>query len=527
MSELDLQLPSVIISKKHKVIGVPLAPAVENLFPNMQRMDGMLLVPHQPSETDMLRKLGYEVPSPIISNYDFPHPLGEPPFDAQIKTSSLLTLNKRAYVLNSMGTGKTRAALWAWDYLNTNKLAGKLLVIAPLSTLRFTWGREIFTTLPGRKYVIVYGSRTKRLEILNDKEADIFIINHDGVKTVINELQARRDIDTLVIDELAVYRNGQSQRNRMMRQYAASFNWVWGMTGAPIPNSPTDAWGQVQIITPHKVPRYFKGFREALMNRVSQFTWVPKPDAVEKAFLAMQPAVRFTLEDVVELPEAIYRTVDIELGLTQSKIYKQIAAHCYAAVQSGEITAANAGAAFSKLLQISTGYVYASDGSVVNLDNEDRLKALTDTIMSTTGKKLVFVPFKHALKGIADALKNENIDFARMSGDTPMNERGEIFNIFQNTDKYQVLAAHPQCLAHGITLTRADTVIWFSPVTSLEIYEQANARISRVGQKAKQLFLHFQGTPVERRIYKLLQNKQSVQGELLNLFEVATQNILP
>jgi len=311
-----------------------------------------------------------------------------------------------------------------------------------------------------------------------------------------------------------------------MRKLAAKFQWAWGMTGAPIPTLPTDAWSQAQIITPNTVPKYFKGFRDELMIRVNQFKWAPKQDSTERAFKALQPAVRFTLDDVVELPPAVYRTMDIELGPTQAKIYKQLALHCYAAVQNGEITAANAGAVMNKLMQVSTGWVYDKDHNTVSLDNDKRIEALIDVVLASEGKKLVFVPFKHALAGISQALKNEGIDHAVVSGDTSANERGEVFNLFQNTGKYSVLAAHPQCLAHGITLTTADTIIWFSPVTSLEIYDQANMRIRRVGQKHKQLYLHFQGTPVERRVYQMLQNKQNIQGELLSLFETATQSLV-
>jgi len=518
------QLLPVKVSPKHKMLGVPTTPAVTNLFPDAQHMNGYTLVPHEPAQSFMLRRMNYDVPSPILTNYDWPHPTNQPPFDAQLKTSAMLTMNNRAYVLNGMGTGKTRAALWAWDYLNKNKLAGKLLVVAPLSTLKFTWSREIFNTLPARVTSVLHGTREKRLEALA-KDADIYVINHDGVKTILDALATRSDIDTLVLDELAVYRNGQAQRSKTMRKLASKFQWAWGMTGAPIPTLPTDAWSQAQIITPNTVPKYFKGFRDELMIRVNTFKWAPKQDATDRAFKALQPAVRFTLDDVVELPEAVYRTMDIELGPTQAKIYKQLALHCYAAVQNGEITAANAGAVMNKLLQVSTGWVYDKDHNTVSLDNDKRIEALIDVVLASEGKKLVFVPFKHALAGISQALKNEGIDHATVSGDTSANERGEIFNLFQNTGKYSVLAAHPQCLAHGITLTMADTIVWFSPVTSLEIYDQANMRIRRVGQKHKQLYLHFQGTPVERRVYQMLQNKQNIQGELLSLFEVATQSL--
>jgi SNF2 family DNA or RNA helicase len=259
------------------------------------------------------------------------------------------------------------------------------------------------------------------------------------------------------------------------------------------------------------------------MTKVTAFKYAPKHDAVERAYATLQPAVRFTLDDVVELPECIERTVDVEMGAKQEKIYKELMNQCYAAVQSHEITAANAGAVMMKLLQVSTGWVYSKDKAIVALDNTKRIEALIDAINATDRKVLVFAPFKHALAGIADALTSEGIDHAVVSGDTPANTRAQVFNLFQNTQKYRVIVAHPQCLAHGITLTAADTIIWFAPVTSLEIYDQANHRIRRVGQKHKQLVLHLQSTPVEKKIYRMLQTKQKVQNKLLQLFEDHTQ----
>jgi SNF2 family DNA or RNA helicase len=121
-------------------------------------------------------------------------------------------------------------------------------------------------------------------------------------------------------------------------------------------------------------------------------------------------------------------------------------------------------------------------------------------------------------------LTGQDIEHAVVHGD--VTDRDTIFNLFQNTNKYKVLLAHPQCLAHGLTLTAADTIIWTCPTASLEIYEQANARIRRVGQMHKQQILHLQATPVEKRIYALLRNKQHVQDKLLELFEEATERKL-
>jgi SNF2 family DNA or RNA helicase len=137
----------------------------------------------------------------------------------------------------------------------------------------------------------------------------------------------------------------------------------------------------------------------------------------------MQPSVRFTLDDVVELPDLIERFVDVEMGPQQTKIYKALAAQCYAAVQSHEITAANAGAVMMKLLQVSTGWVYSRTRDVVALDNSNRIDALMDAIESTDRKVLVFAPFKHALAGISAALTSQGYEHATVDGDTPASTR--------------------------------------------------------------------------------------------------------
>lgn len=519
---------NINVSQKHKMVGVPWSQDVRNLFPSAKELTlgrgvHQLILPHGPVETVMLRRLGYDVPAPILSHYEWPGNLK--PFDVQKKTGALLTLNERAYVLNDLGTGKTKSLLWAWDYLRSHNLCGRLLIVAPLSTLDFTWMREIFNTLPHRKAVVLHGSKAKRLGALTTHDADIFIINHDGVEVIFDTLMSRVDIDVLGIDELAVYRNGQADRTKTITKLAKRMKFAWGMTGRPIPRSPTDAWAQARILTPHTVPKFFGRYREDLMLRSqhSQFQWFPKSDAAERAFQSLQPAVRYSLDDVTELPDLIERTIEVGMGPKQLSVYKALAKDCYAKLQAGEITAANAGVVMNKLLQIATGWVYTTDKSVVTLDNELRLDAMLEAIDGSDRKVLVFVPFKHALAGIGKVLDEEKIEYASVSGDTPATRRAEIFSAFQQTSKYKVLIAHPQCLAHGITLTAADTIVWFGPTTSLEIYEQANARIRRVGQKHKQQVLKFVGTPIEKKIYRILGEHQVVQNQLLDLFEAASE----
>src|SRR6185312_5027516 len=122
----------------------------------------------------------------------------------------------------------------------------------------------------------------------------------------------------------AVFRNAGSDRTKAMRDVARPMQWAWGMTGSPMPTAPTDVYGQAMIITPDRIPKAFRQFEHDLMYKVSQFTWKPKEDAIERAFNVMQPAVRFTLDDVVELPDIIERNVDVDMGAVQLKTYKDL-----------------------------------------------------------------------------------------------------------------------------------------------------------------------------------------------------------
>lgn len=518
-----------IVSGKHKILGVPANPQIAGLFPQGKPhrfMDqDFILIPHSETEVYLLRKMGFDAPAPILSQYDFPQTVNKPAFEVQKKTAAMLTMAQRGYVLNGMGTGKTKCAIWSYLYLKRQKRAKRMLVVAPLSTLVFVWKREAFEIDPSIRVNVLHGDAKKRRARLAE-DADIYVINHDGLSVISKELEAlvaAGEIDVLCIDELAVYRN-KSERTKAMVKLSAKMKWVWGMTGSPMPHEPTDVYYQCKVVTPDSVPRYWSHFRGELMYPLGHVQkWVPKPDAVERAYDVMQPSVRFTIDEVQELPPCIERYIDVEMGAQQLKVYKDIVSHCQSSFQSGDlITAANAGAAMQKLLQISLGWVYTTDGAgnknIYPLDNVKRVEALVDAIESTSRKVIVFVPYIHALDGIGLALTKEKIEYATVSGDTPSKERDRIFNVFQNTSKLKVLLAHPQCVAHGITLTAADTVVWFGPITSLEIYDQANHRIRRVGQKHKQQIVHLQSTAVERKVYGMLNTKMDVQKTFLQMF---------
>ncbi len=509
----------LLVSKQNKVLIVPRDGRTENLFPNAKAFNGSsLVVPHGLRETIMLRHLGWRVPNPINLYYDW---RGGKPFAVQRATCDLMTSHERCYVLNSMGTGKTKATLWSWDYLHSQGLCGKMLVVATLSTLNFVWARECFATIPHRTVKILHGSKAKRLEKLNE-EADIYVINHDGLKTIQKELGARDDVDVLCLDELAVYRNN-SDRSKSMRKFSKNFRWVWGLTGRPMPNAPTDVWAQAQIVTPHTVPKFFNQAQELLMNKVDQYRYVPKPDAVESAFKMLQPSVRYDLDAVVELPELVFRTIDVPLTEKQGAAYARLARDFKLMLENKEVNAVNAAVLMGKLLQVSGGWVYAgADRQSINVDATPRLQTLIDLVEEAEHKVLIGVPYRHAIEGVTAALEKAGIETAVIHGGVGSKARDQLLNLYQNTSKYKVMVAHPQSLAHGVTLTAADTLVWYLPIPSLDIYEQFNARITRVGQKHRQQVLHLQSTQVEKKLYALLRSKQRVQNALLDLLGEAT-----
>jgi superfamily II DNA or RNA helicase len=436
--------------------------------------------------------------------------------------STFLVFRRNGCIFASGNTGKTKTSLWAADFLIRTKRIRKVLVVAPLSTLQATWAREAFKTTPGLRVSVLYGTKEQRLKALN-KDVDVYVINHDGVATVFEALRKRKDIDLIILDELATYRNGGAIRTKMMGKLCTPEKFVWGLTGGPMPNDPTDVWAQCRLVTPWSVPSTMRAWRDKTMTHVGQFTWVPKPNATADAFAAMVPSVRYTLEDVMELPELIEREIIITQSDQQVQVYKELCRRLVADIGNHQVEAINEAAKINKLLQISCGAVYTSKG-VVHLDCENRLAALTEIISEAQHKVIVFANFKHTVEVIRERFEKEKIAFAKVTGDTPPKDRGQIFNDFQNNPfGARVLLAHPRCMAHGLTLTAADTIVWFGPTDDLEIFDQANARFRRVGQKRKQQVLMLCGTKAEQVSYKRLRTKQKMQGALLEMFEVNTK----
>jgi len=152
--------------------------------------------------------------------------------------------------------------------------------------------------------------------------------------------------------------------------------------------------------------------------------------------------------------------------------------------------------------------------------------AMCDLIHSAERKVIVAVPYRHMIEGISKIFDMKGVEIEHAVVHGGVTKREELFHAFQNSDQYKVLLVHPQCVSHGLTLTRADTLIWYLPITSLDIYDQLNARFRRVGQKHKQQLFHLQSTPVEKKIYRMLREHQKMQETFLQLVEEATSGVV-
>ncbi len=426
------------------------------------------------------------------------------------------------FVVNGVvvhNSGKTLSVLWAYHYLKQRGMARRMLVVAPLSTLVRTWSDEVFSHFTELSTAVLHGTMDRRLKLLAIPH-DIYIVNHDGIKSkdLLTALEAREDIDVVTIDEVASFRTAGTERWKAANRLVAGRKYVWGMTGTPTPNAPTDAWAQCKLIAPTKVPKYFGAFRDQVMKPLGPFKWVPRDSALEIVKQAMQPAIRFSREECIDLPPTVYQTREVELTSEQRKAFDDMLRTLKAEYAGGQVVAVNEAVKLGKLLQSVVGCMYGTAGERIVLPCQPRLDLVREIIEEADAKVLVFVPLTGALEMLADELK-KRFTVEVVHGETSRAERDRIFGAFQKRADPHVLVANPATLSHGLTLTAANVIVWYGPTTSNEIWNQANARIVRPGQTRTTLIVNIESTAVEKKMFARLRNKTSMQGALLDMLK--------
>lgn len=414
-----------------------------------------------------------------------------------------------------MGLGKTVITLTALERLMYDRFEiGRVLVIAPLRVAEDTWSRESekWDHLKHLRISKILGTPQKRREALA-ADADIYVINRENVVWLCGELSDRWCFDTVVIDELSSFKSPKAQRFKALKKYIVKAKRVIGLTGTPAPNGLIDLWSQIYLIDGgERLGRTVTGYRDRYFlpdkrNGMTIFTYKLKP-AADKAIWDKLSDICISMraEDWLTLPERIDNVVSVRLTDKQRKAYDEFEREQYIEFAEGEITALSAAALTNKLLQFSNGAVYKSDGGYIETGS-GKLDALEDIITAAGGRPvLCFYSYKHDL----DRIK-ARFDFAQTLDSSSQIERW-------NGGEIPLLLAHPAGAGHGLNLQAGGSIIvWFGLTWSLELYQQANARLHRQGQQQKVIVHHLitEGT-CDERVYKSLQGKSCVQDDLLD-----------
>jgi SNF2 family DNA or RNA helicase len=470
-------------------------------------------------EVRVLKNLGVKnVPSPITARYDWPGRFK--PMAHQIETAAFLTIHRRAFVFSEPGTGKTLSALWATDYLMKTKQVRRCLVLCPVSIMQSAWMQDLQNSIIHRSAIVAHHQQAARRIEMVQGNYEFVITNYDGLNLIADEIVNDGRFDLIIADEANAYKNVSTKRWKSLQKILRPDTLLWMMTGTPASQSPLDAYGLAKLVNPSGVPKFYTAWRDATMQKISMFKWIPKPVAMEKIHAALQPAIRFTKAQCLDLPPVITETREVPLTPQQRKYYNMLKEQMLVKAAGETITAVNAAGEVNKLLQISAGAAYTDNSEVVEFDCSPRLAVLLEALEETDRKVLVFAPYRHSIDTITTHLNLNGISSEQINGDVAPSKRTRIFKQFQETDSPRVLVIQPQAASHGVTLTAADTVIFWGPVMSTETYIQCCARSDRKGQNSdKVTVIHIQGSDIEKRMFKRLAERVDDNHLLVKLYE--------
>ncbi|EGQ3331733.1 DEAD/DEAH box helicase [Staphylococcus pseudintermedius] len=435
------------------------------------------------------------------------------PHDYQKYSIDKIIENKKYGLFLDMGLGKTVSTLTAFSdlqLLDTNKM----LVIAPLNVAKDTWADEIdkWEHLKHLRVSKVLGSPKQRIAALN-KEADIYVTNKENTKWLCDQYKKDWPFDMVVIDELSTFKNPSSQRFKAIRKKQPLIKRFVGLTGTPSPNSLLDLWAQVYLIDRgERLETSFSRYRERFFKPTHQvsdhvFNWELRDGSEEKIYeLIEDVCLSMKAGDYLDMPERIDAVQSVNLSSKERKLYDELEKHYILESEEDGTIVAQSGASLSqKLLQLSNGAVYTDDESVRHL-HDRKLDKLEEIIEESQGQPLlVFYNFKHDKERIM-----ERFDEVVTLDDESYKDRWI-------EGKVKILLAHPASAGHGLNLQKGGHIIvWFGLTWSLELYQQANARLYRQGQTHTTIIHHIMtDNTIDQKVYQALQNKELTQEDLM------------
>ena len=437
------------------------------------------------------------------------------PYAHQKSTTDFIVKTKTCLITSDPGTGKTRAVLDAHAILG-----GKTLVLAPLSILEAAWGEDIRKFQPQIKYGVAYAKNRK--QVFEDSENEMVITNFEAVNFLQKNTHLIEKFDTVVIDEFTAFKNRQAKRSKNLSKIISCFTNRIAMSGTPNSNTILDIWHPAFLVDGGaRLGTRFYAFRhQACTPKFNGFAneWVDKPGIEEAVANKLSDiSIRYALSDCIDLPDNIVRTVNTKLTPNIQRQYKTLADESVLYTKSGTVNAINAAARVKKLLQLVTGAIYDEDG-VVQFVHQERYDIVM-TLVSQRAHSLVAFNWRHERDALVEMAQKEGMSYEVIDGTVPAERRKDIVSRYQ-AGQIKVLFCHPQSASHGLTLTRASTVIWCSPTYNAEHYQQFNQRIYRSGQtqKTETILIQARGT-WEPEVYKKLNTKLGRMENLLHILK--------
>ncbi|MGK9252380.1 SNF2-related protein [Paenibacillus humicus] len=427
-----------------------------------------------------------------------------------------------------MGLGKTVITLTALDELLFDRFeAKKILVIAPLRVAEDTWSRESqkWDHLKHLRISKILGDRKQRERALK-AEADLFIINRENVPWLVGMTGNKWPFDTVVIDELSSFKSASSQRFRALRRVRPLMRRVIGLTGTPAPNGLMDLWAQMYLIDRgERLGTTITGYRDRYFTPGAKeghvvYEWKQKKESEERVYEAISDiAVSMKAEDWLDMPERVDRIVPVTMDLKSRKQYEKLEEDLLLPLVGGDIVANTAAVLSNKLLQLANGAAYDEDRGVQHI-HDGKLDALEDIVEAANGHPvLVFYAYKHDLERIKKRFKQTKTLRKGADGSKDIAD--------WNAGKLELLAVHPASAGHGLNLQDGGSIIvWFGLNWSLELYQQANARLYRQGQQRSVIIHHLvtQGT-MDEEVMTALQSKAAGQDALMDAVKARIERI--
>ena len=400
-----------------------------------------------------------------------------------------------------------------------------VLVIAPKRVAEDTWTTEAgkWDHLQDLKISRLIGSREKRLAALQEP-ADVFVVNRENVEWLVDLYRKDWPFDMVVVDELSSFKSSTAKRFRALRSVRPMIRRFVGLTGTPTPNSLMDLWPQMYLIDQgERLGKTITGYRQRYFlpgktNGYVVYSYEPKQGTPEKIReLISDICISMKAEDYLKMPDLTVNDIQITLNDRELNLYQTMEREQLLEIDEDEITALSVAAVYNKLLQMANGGVYTNTGDVLEIHRR-KLEALEEIVDTANGQPvLVFYTFRHDFGRLMTYFRKHNPRTLKSQQDIKDWNEGKI----------GMLLAQPASMGHGLNLQAGGHIIvWYGLNWSLELYQQANARLYRQGQKNGVIIhrLIAKGT-VDEEVAKRLEKKDSAQEDLLEALKARVRRV--